>query len=179
MAKSRRNAGTVGNREPIDLDRPSRTGMARQVAVQLDDIDRRIIDALRSDGRLSVRALAEAVRISRANAYTRLERLTTSGAITGFTATVDPASIGLGTSAYVTLTVRQNSWRELKARLQAIPEVHHMALVGGEFDVILLVRAADNAALREVVLNELQSIPEVIGTRTSLVFEDVENVTAR
>ena len=73
--------------------------------------------------------------------------------------------------------MRQNSWRELKARLQAIPEVHHMALVGGEFDVILLVRAADNAALREVVLNELQAIPEVIATRTSLVFEDVENVT--
>jgi DNA-binding Lrp family transcriptional regulator len=150
--------------------------VARQVAIQLDDIDRRIIDALRRDGRLSVRALAQGVRISRANAYTRLERLTSSGAITGFTATVDPAAIGLGTSAYLTLTVRQNSWRELKARLQAIPEVHHMALVGGEFDVILLVRAADNAALREVVLNELQAIPEVIATRTSLVFEDVENV---
>jgi DNA-binding Lrp family transcriptional regulator len=152
--------------------------MARQVALHLDDIDRRIIDSLRRDGRLSVRALAEQVSISRANAYTRLERLTSSGAITGFTATVDPAAIGLGTSAYVTLTVRQNSWRELKARLQAIPEVRHMALVGGEFDVILLVRAADNAALREVVLNELQAIPEVIATRTSLVFEDVENVGA-
>lgn len=151
------------------------------MAVQLDDIDRRIIDALRLDGRLSVRALAEEVRISRANAYTRLERLTSTGAITGFTATVDPAAIGLGTSAYVMLTVRQNSWRELKTRLQAIPEVRHMALLGGEFDVILLVRAADNAALRDVVLNELQAIPQVIGTRTSLVFEDVENVgvTAR
>jgi DNA-binding Lrp family transcriptional regulator len=164
------------HREPIDRDRPIPAGVARHVAVQLDDIDRRIIEALRRDGRLSVRALADEVRISRANAYTRLERLTSSGAITGFTATVDPAKIGLGTSAYITLTVRQNSWRELKARLQAIPEVHHMALVGGEFDVILLVRAADNTALREVVLNELQAIPEVLATRTSLVFEDVENV---
>jgi DNA-binding Lrp family transcriptional regulator len=168
----------LGFREPIDRNRPFLAGVARQVAVQLDDIDRRIIDALRRDGRLSVRALAEEVRISRANAYTRLERLTSSGAITGFTATVDPAAIGLGTSAYITLTVRQNSWRELKARLEAIPEVRHMALVGGEFDVILLVRAADNAALREVVLNELQAIPEVIATRTSLVFEDVENGVA-
>ena len=106
------------------------------------------------------------------------ERLTSTGAITGFTATVDPAAIGLGTSAYITLTVRQNSWRDLKARLQAIPEVHHMALVGGEFDVILLVRAADNAALRNVVLNELQAIPGVLATRTALVFEDAENVGA-
>jgi DNA-binding Lrp family transcriptional regulator len=168
----------LGLHEPIDRDRSLLRVVARQVAVQLDDIDRGIIDALRRDGRLSVRALAEEVRISRANAYTRLERLTSSGAITGFTATVDPAAIGLGTSAYVMLTVRQNSWRELKARLQAIPEVRHMALLGGEFDVILLVRAADNTALREVVLNELQAIPEVIATRTSLVFEDVENGVA-
>jgi DNA-binding Lrp family transcriptional regulator len=168
----------LGLHEPIDRDRPLPRVVARQVAVQLDDIDRGIIDALRRDGRLSVRALAEEVRISRANAYTRLERLTSTGAITGFTATVDPAAIGLGTSAYVMLTVRQNSWRELKTRLQAIPEVRHMALLGGEFDVILLVRAADNTALREVVLNELQAIPEVIATRTSLVFEDVENGVA-
>ncbi len=144
------------------------------MAAALDEIDHRIIDALRHDGRLSVRALAEQVRISRANTYARLERLTSTGVITGFTATVDPAMIGLGTSAYVTLSVRQNSWRALKARLQAIPEVHHMALVGGEFDVILLVRAADNAALRDVVLGRLQAIPGVLSTRTSLVFEDAE-----
>lgn len=150
----------------------------RHLVTPLDDVDRRIIDALRHDGRLSVRALAERVRISRANAYSRLERLTTTGVITGFTATVDPAAVGLATSAYVTLSVRQNSWRDLKARLRAIPEVHHMALVGGEFDVILLVRAADNAALRDVVLGRLQAIPGVLSTRTSLVFEDVENLPA-
>ena len=108
-------------------------------------------------------------------AYARLERLRADGVIIGFTATVDPAKIGLATSAYVTLSVRQNSWRDLQARLRAIPAVHHMALVGGEFDVILLVRAADNAALRDVVLTELQSIPGVLATRTSLVFEDADN----
>jgi DNA-binding Lrp family transcriptional regulator len=50
-----------------------------------------------------------------------------------------------------------------------------MALVGGEFDVILLVRAADNAALRHVVLDELQAIPGVLSSRTFLIFEDLEN----
>ncbi|GAA3794483.1 MULTISPECIES: Lrp/AsnC family transcriptional regulator [Amycolatopsis] len=141
----------------------------------LDDVDRRIVAELRADGRLSVRALAERVRISRANAYARLERLTTRGVITGFTATVDPVKIGLTTSAYVSLTVRQNGWRDLKERLRTIPEVRHMALTGGEFDVMLLVRAADNDALRRVVLEQLQAIPEVLGTRTFLIFEDSAN----
>ncbi|HWN31491.1 MAG TPA: Lrp/AsnC family transcriptional regulator [Pseudonocardia sp.] len=141
----------------------------------LDEIDRRIVDELRVDGRLSVRALAEQVRISRANAYARLERLTSTGVITGFTANVDPVRLGLSTSAYITLSVRQNSWRDLKARLRDIPEVRHMALVGGDFDVILLVRAADNAALRRVVLDQLQAVPGVLATRTFLIFEDAEN----
>lgn len=141
----------------------------------LDDVDRRIVAELRADGRLSVRALAERVRISRANAYARLDRLTTRGVITGFTATVDPVKIGLTTSAYVSLTVRQNGWRDLKERLRTIPEVRHMALTGGEFDVMLLVRAADNDALRRVVLEQLQAIPEVLGTRTFLIFEDSAN----
>lgn len=141
----------------------------------LDTIDRRIIRELEADGRLSGRALAERVRISRANAYARVERLVADGVITGFTARVDPVKVGLTTSAYVTMTVRQNNWRDLRERLRAIPEVRHMALLGGEFDVMLLVRAAGNDALRRVVLEQLQSIPGVLATRTSLIFEDAEN----
>jgi DNA-binding Lrp family transcriptional regulator len=143
------------------------------VAPALDEIDRQIVEALSRDGRLSIRALADQVHISRANAYARVERLTTTGVITGFTATVDPLKLGLATSAYVTLSLRQSSWRTLREQLQAIPEVKHMALVGGDFDAILLVRAEDNEHLRRVVLEKLQAIPEVLATRTALIFEDV------
>ncbi|MCG8928101.1 Lrp/AsnC family transcriptional regulator [Lentzea sp. CC55] len=142
---------------------------------ELDEIDRRILDELEADGRLSGRALAERVTISRANAYARFERLVADGVITGFTARVDPVKVGLTTSAYVAMTVRQNNWRDLQVRLRAIPEVRHMALMGGEFDVMLLVRAQDNNALRRVVLEELQTIPGVLSTKTFLIFEDAEN----
>lgn len=141
----------------------------------LDDIDRRIIAELRADGRMSVRLLAERVRVSRANAYARIERLTATGVITGYAAIVDETKTGLATSAYITLSVQQNTWRDVRERLRAIPEVRHMALVGGDFDVILLVRAADNAALRRLVLDELQAVPGILATRTILIFEDLEN----
>jgi DNA-binding Lrp family transcriptional regulator len=143
------------------------------VAPALDEVDRQIVEALGRDGRLSIRALADQIHISRANAYARVERLTATGVITGFTATVDPLKLGLATSAYVTLSLRQSSWRTLREQLQAIPEVKHMALVGGDFDAILLVRAADNEGLRRVVLEKLQAIPEVLATRTALIFEDL------
>ena len=139
---------------------------------QADDVDLRIVQELRRDGRASITAVAEAAHISRANAYARLARLLEDGVITGFTAKVDPRLTGRGSSAYVTMRVDQASWQELRERLGQIPEVEHIALVGGDFDVLLLVRARDNEDLRRVVLEELTAIPSVKDTKTALIFED-------
>lgn len=144
------------------------------VAPDLDATDRAIVTLLAEDGRASVAALAETVHISRGHAHQRLNRLREAGVITGFRATLDPEAIGLRSSAYVTMKLRQHSWRTFRAALLRIPEVHHVALVGGAFDVILLVRAADNAALRQVVFDVLQAMPEVVDTQTHLIFEDAE-----
>lgn len=138
----------------------------------LDAIDARILQALERDGRLSMRQLAEEVHISRANAYARVERLTRSGVITGFSAVIDPVARGLSTSAYVTMHVNQTDWRDIHAELRTLEGIEHIALVGGEFDVVLLVRARDNADLRRLVLDQIQAIPGVISTRTLLLFEE-------
>ncbi|GAB3517387.1 Lrp/AsnC family transcriptional regulator [Arthrobacter monumenti] len=148
--------------------------MVEQEKPALDSVDRRILSELAADGRMSVTAVAEKVHISRAHAYSRISRLTEDGVLTRFTALIDPAKAGLKSSAYVTLKVRQHSWRELKERLQSIPEVHHIALVGGDFDVILLVRAVDNVDLRRVIFDKLQSMEGVLDTQTFLVFEDID-----
>lgn len=138
----------------------------------LDRLDRAIVAALQRDGRASVSAIAADTHVSRAHAYQRIAKLRERGVITGYTVTVDPVAMGLRSSAYVTLKLRQHSWRALKQVLERIPEVQHVALVGGSFDVILLVRAADNEALRRVVFDVLQALPEVVDTQTHLIFED-------
>jgi len=146
-----------------------RTGRSARA---LDDVDRRILAELTRDGRVSVRTLAERVHVSRANAYARVDRLVGDGVITGYTAQIDPERAGLGTSAYVLLTIQQNTWREVAAALNALPYVEHFALVGGDFDVLALVRAPNNAELRHVVLERIQDIPGVRGTRTWLIFDE-------
>jgi len=138
----------------------------------LDDIDRRILAELTRDGRMSMRALAETLHISRANAYARVERLQSTGVIRGFRADIDPVAAGQTTSAFVTMNVRQSQWRDIQERLCALPGIAHIGLVGGEFDVVLLVRARDNADLKRLVLDEIQSMPGVLTTRTHLVFEE-------
>ncbi|WP_238695235.1 Lrp/AsnC family transcriptional regulator [Ornithinimicrobium flavum] len=137
-----------------------------------DETDRAIIEALRSDGRLSVRALAEATHISRANAYARLDRLQREGVITGFTVTVDPDRMGLATAAFVSVSIEQDTWRRVATDLSAIPGVERVALVGAEFDILVQVRAHDNHELRDVVLGQIQAVPGVRATRTWLIFDE-------
>lgn len=144
-----------------------------RTAVPLDDTDRQILARLLKDARQSVRALAEQVHISRANAYTRIGRLLAEGVITGFTAQLNPKRAGLGTSAYVTLSTEQAAWRDISRELREIPYVEHVSLVTGDFDVLVLVRAPDNEALRSVVLESIQAVPGVRSTRTWLVFDEV------
>ena len=141
--------------------------------VVLDEVDHRILTELERDGRMSIRTLAERVHVSRANAYTRLSRLLDGGVIQGFGARVDPERAGLGTSVYVTAKIQQNSWREFRRHVARLPEVRHVALVGADFDVVLLVRTTDNAALRELVLDRLQEIPGVLSTNTWIIFDEL------
>ncbi|MFJ1590373.1 Lrp/AsnC family transcriptional regulator [Kitasatospora albolonga] len=140
----------------------------------LDSIDRDILRILQTDGRASIRSVAERVHVSRANAYARINRLVEDGVIRGFGARVDHERAGQGASAYITLKIVQNSWRTVREQLQALPGATHIALVSGDFDVLLLVHTPDNRALRELVLTRIQSIPEVLSTRTLLVFEETD-----
>lgn len=144
------------------------------VAPALDDTDRAIVTELRRDGRLSVRALAERVHVSRATAYTRLERLHREQVITGYAAQVDADKLGLATAAYVSVSIEQGVWRDVLEALSALPGVEKVALVGAEFDMLVEVRARDNHELRDVVLGDIQALPGVRATRTWLVFDEWE-----
>ena len=152
---------------------PRAPGAGRSVRT-LDSTDRLILGELVRDARTSIRALAERVHVSRANAYARVDRLVADGVVTGFSANIDHERAGLGTSAYVSLSIEQNSWREVSAGLGRLPYVEHVSMLGADFDVLVLVRAPDNAALRDLVLDRIQAIPGVRTTRTWLVFDELQ-----
>src|ERR1044072_4048224 len=86
--------------------------VAGRTAVPLDDIDRQILSRLLEDGRISVRALAEQAHIPRANSDPRIGGLVAEDVITGFTAQLKAQRAGLATSAYVTMSIEQNAWRD-------------------------------------------------------------------
>lgn len=149
------------------------------MAEPLDDTDRAILRELRTDSRASMNAVAAAVNISRANAYARVKRMTESGVIRAHTVRTDPVLEGFHASAYVGMSVDQSRWQRIRTQLTDITEVEHVALLGGEFDVLVLVRARDNRDLKRVVLEQLQAIEGIRSTRTFLIFEDFETQLER
>jgi DNA-binding Lrp family transcriptional regulator len=165
------------NGHPSNQPSPGPAPVGRS-ARPLDATDRQILRELITDARTSIRSLAERVHVSRASAYSRVGRLVDEGVITGFAAKIDHERAGLGTSAYVSLTIEQNSWPEVSAHLGRLPYVEHVSRLGADFDVLVLVRAPDNAALRVVVLDRIQAIPSVRSTRTWLVFDEFEGAGA-
>jgi DNA-binding Lrp family transcriptional regulator len=141
--------------------------------VAVDATDLKILELLRDDGRISVAALGSAVGVSRANAYARLERLRTSGVVEGFTARVKEEKLGLGLTALIWLKVRSPAREELSGPLREIPGICYAAFVTGEYDVVVLVRAANVTTLRENIMAALMRQPSVRSTHTVLVLDEV------
>jgi DNA-binding Lrp family transcriptional regulator len=146
--------------------------MVRDKSRELDAIDRRIVDVLREDSRVSVSELATRANVSRANAYQRLGRLTADAVIRRFTVDVDHRALGHTITALILMDINQHAWRSVEDEVMGLPGVEYVALTTGTFDVVVLVRAPDMETLRDVVLERLQSMPAVRSTQTSFVLEE-------
>jgi DNA-binding Lrp family transcriptional regulator len=142
---------------------------------QIDSVDRALIAALSQDARMSLTDLAEKINVSRSTAHTRLQRLRDENIITGFAATVDPQALGLGVAALVFIDIEQHDWRTLRAELAAIPGVEYLAMCAGRFDLMLIARAENIPALRDVLLGQIQRIPGVRSTESVVILDEVRS----
>jgi Lrp/AsnC family leucine-responsive transcriptional regulator len=162
------NSSTVSSSSP-----PNRASRSQSATPPLDATDRRLLEVLSVDGRLSVATLAERIGISRAATYTRLDALRDSGVIEGYSVRVNPARVGLGITALVLVSGQQPAWRSLRRRLVSMPEVEYCAFTTGEYDALLVVRVPDVETLRDVVLERLQASEEIRATQTIFVLEEL------
>lgn len=153
--------------------------MARDVQAEpLDEVDRRIVEALRDDARLPNNRLAELAGIAPSTCLARVRSLVDRGVIAGFSAIVSPAALGLGLEALISVSIRTGARQritEFRDDLEHRPEVRQLFFLGGSEDFVLHVAVHDTDALREFVVEQLSAHPAVASTRTSLVFQHHEN----
>jgi Lrp/AsnC family transcriptional regulator, leucine-responsive regulatory protein len=150
-------------------------------AADIDRIDRRILDVLQRDGRISNLKLAESVALSPTAVLARVQRLTRDGYILGYEARLDPAKLGAGMLVFVEVLLDRttpNVFEAFKAAVQVYPEIMECHMVAGGFDYLLKTRAADMQAYRDFAGSVLWQLPGVRETRTYAVMEEVKS-TAR
>ncbi|QBE49801.1 Lrp/AsnC family transcriptional regulator [Leucobacter triazinivorans] len=144
----------------------------------LDDVDRKIVDELQANGRITNAELAERVGVAASTCIARVRSLVARRIITGFTASVDPRAMGLGLEVLVSVTVRSGARQriaELSDELRSLPEVMQLFFLGGVEDFIIHLAARDSDHVRDFVMEHLSAHPAVSSTRTSIVFSHHQN----
>lgn len=149
-------------------------------AIELDDVDRRILLTLHGDARISNSALADVVGIAPSTCHARLRRLQDLGVIRGFYTDIDPAAIGLTLQAMISVSLQSNARGKIRNFIQHIrskPQVMDVYFLAGAEDFILHVAARDTEDLRSFVVENLNADADVAGTQTSLIFEHLRGAS--
>jgi len=136
---------------------------------RVEDIDRAIVDALTSDGRLSYTDLAERVGLSVSAAHQRVRRLEQRGVIHGYGARVDFTALDLPLTAFVAIRPLDLSQADDSPdRLAGLKEIEACYSVAGEDHYLLLVRVSSPLDL-ERLLQSIRAAANVT-TRTTVVL---------
>ena len=136
----------------------------------MDDIDARIIAVLIKDARASYALIGHEVGLSAPAVKRRVDRLRAAGAITGFSARVDPAAMGWTTEAYVELFCGgRTSPDDIAAAVRRMPEVADACTITGEADALVHIRAADVRHFEDV-MERIRAEPFVVRTRSVIVL---------
>ena len=147
----------------------------------LDEIDRRILRVLQTDGRITNQDLAQQVGLSPAACHERFRRLRERGYITGFAALLDPAMMDRALLIFVEIQLDRTTtetFDQFAAAVRRAPEILECHMVAGGFDYLIKARVEDMTAYRAFLGGTLVDLPGVRETRTYAVLEEVKNTVA-
>jgi DNA-binding Lrp family transcriptional regulator len=144
--------GVVGETLSDDLGETAVVTTSQRL---LDPLDLAIARALERDARISLLELSRQVGTSRTTVSERLNRLVEAGYVRGFHA------LGYPLTAFVAIQAQQPMALEVIAALKQLPEVEEIHAVTGRFDLLVKVRARSTEHLQLILINKIQTIPNI------------------
>jgi len=145
--------------------------------VPLDSVDRRMLDVLQREGRISNAALAERLHLSPSPCLRRMRALEQAGVVAGYRAVLDRAALGLGLTVFVELKVEGHSRRSADSIADALvrmPEVVSAHVVSGPADILAEVVAPDLAAYERLLFDVLLELPQVTDVRSNFALRELK-----
>lgn len=155
--------------------------MDNQQRKTLDRIDRKILQELQGEARLSNTELARRVNLSPTPCNERVKLLERQGFIQSYQAKLNPKFLHLELLVFVEISLLRTSpdvFAEFSEAVRKLPQVLECHLVSGNFDYLIKARVADMKAYRKLLGETLLTLPGVSDSRTYVVMEEVkENQT--
>ena len=142
----------------------------------LDRIDYKIVRLLRNNARLSNKDLARQVGLAPSTCLVRTRMLQQSGVLTGFKAEVNPAALGVGLQAMISVRLKRHFKPDVEAFRQhalELPEVVRLYHVAGPIDFLVHVWTKDSEHLRDLAMTAFTARREVSHIETELIFEHI------
>ncbi|RCW69537.1 Lrp/AsnC family transcriptional regulator [Pseudorhodoferax soli] len=142
----------------------------------LDRIDRKILQTLVKDGRISWRELADEVGLSTTPVLRRVKALEESGCIRGYTATLDEARLAGTLSVFVSITLDKQDADALvrfEEQIKLAPEVMSCFLMTGDFDYLLRVVTPSVEAFQVFLTGKLARMPGVAHLKSSFALKAI------
>ncbi|MDF9842239.1 MULTISPECIES: Lrp/AsnC family transcriptional regulator [unclassified Paenibacillus] len=143
----------------------------------MDSLDKKIINTLMANGRITWSELAGMLGLSSPAAADRVRRLEEQGVIKGYTALIDSESTGYSLAALVAVSLERPAHRQafltLVQKLPEIQECHHTA---GDDDYILKIRCRGTRDLDRIISEELKGLPGIVRTRTTIILGTVKEI---
>ncbi len=151
----------------------------------LDAIDRRILQALQAQGRMTYDELASAVALSASATLRRVKRLEAAAVITGYSAQVAPQKLGLALTAYINVRLAKTTGADHRspvdafaAAVQVWPEVVECSALTGEMDYLLRVLVRDMTHYSSFIMDSLLKHPAVQDCKTSFMLRQLKHAGA-
>lgn len=147
----------------------------------MDDLDLRIVAALQEDGTLTKAELAEAVGSTPSTCLRRVAELRRTGVLTGCVYLADPAKLGRGIRAVITVTTR-NHTKDLRtgfaARISEEPAITQAYGVTGDLDAVLIGYFSDMEEYQSLCDRLFDTDPDVVRYTTFFAVETCKETTA-
>ena len=138
--------------------------------MQIDDLDRKILQHLRADGRVSYVALANKFNVSEGTIRKRVRKLD-ENQILQIIGVTDPLKVGLDTVAFIWLKVERRRLESVIKELKIIKDIRYLVITTGSYDVVAMAVLPDRERLIQLLNKQLGQIPGVHSTETSIVLE--------
>ena len=145
---------------------------------QIDRFERKMLDILQTNGRISVSELARRVGLSKSPCQTRLKRLIDNEVILGFRAVLNPRQLDLEHVAFTEVKLsdtREEALNAFNRAIQTIPEIDQCHMIAGPFDYLLKVRSKDIANYRKILGETISTLPYVSSTSTYIAMQSVKD----